>query len=162
MFLKKHKECSNKHMTQFHRDNIESEWQDLVEEFPHIFLEPSEEVIEMYESYKDREFKDFPNSLEQCCNLRYGFECPIEWKDIIREFCQEMDNLMTEARNAGHDFKYCSFILKQKFGSCRDQGTTSGVDADKYHSRRCDISERLYTKSLSIKRNTKQNFKHKN
>ena len=139
-------------MTQFHIDNIEPEWQDLAQEFPHIFLDPSPEVIKMFERYKNAEFKDFPDSLDQCCNLRYGFECPIEWKGIIREFCQEMDAIMTEAKHAGDDFKYCSFILKEKFGSCRDQGSSFGQDANKYHLAWSDASHRLYEKSIKYDR----------
>jgi hypothetical protein len=137
-------------MTQFHKNNIDEEWMDLVNDYPHIFLEPSPEVLEMFNEYSDREFKDFPDTLQECCNLRYGFECPIEWKGIIREFCEEMDLLMKTAKENGDDFKYCTFILKQKFGTCRDQGSSFGVDASKYYPQWRDAAGRLYNKSLNI------------
>jgi hypothetical protein len=137
-------------MTQFHKNNIDEEWADLAYEYRHIFIDPSPEVLNLYNLYKDKEFKDFPNTLEECCNLRYGFECPIEWKGIIREFCEEINECMIRARLAGDDFQYFSFILKAKFGTCRDQGTIFGADKAKYYDEYHKISERLYEKSIDI------------
>lgn len=136
-------------MTQFHISNIEPEWLDLVNEFPHIFLELSPEIIGLFKQFNGE--GDFPNTLEECCNLRYSFECPVEWKGIIREFCLEMDELMNLAKENGHDFRYYPFILKEKFGSCRDQGIIVGEDREKYRKCWNIISSKLYDKSLKIK-----------
>jgi len=138
-------------MIQFSKSNIEPEWQDLVDEFPHIILDPSPEVLELWEKYKDEKYSGFPNDKEDLCNLRYSFECGIHWKGIIRDFFLEIDALMEEAEVNGDDFKYYPFILKEKFDTCRDQGSTFGKDKQKYNEKYREISERLYTRSIDIK-----------
>lgn len=136
-------------MIEFHKNNIKDEWQDLVNEFPHICLEPSEEIIEIFEERKD--IDGYPKSLDEYCNLRYGIECPIEWKGIIREFFQEMDDMMKQANENGDDFKYYTFILKEKFRQCVDQGAIFGKDRHKYYHQWCDAGGRLMEKSKKIK-----------
>jgi hypothetical protein len=138
-------------MIQFHRNEIDEEWWDLVNEFPHIFLEPSPEVLSLYEEYKDAEYSGFPNNKEDLCNLRFGFECNIKWKEIIREFCLEMDEIHRKAKENGDEAFYCTFILKEKFGTCRDQGTMFGKDKTKYYKDWSEASHRLYEKSTKIK-----------
>lgn len=135
-------------MIEFHKNNIEDEWQDLVNEFPHICLEPSKEIVKIFEERKD--IDGYPKSLDEYCNLRYSIECPIEWKGIIREFFQEMEDLMKQAKENGDDFKYCTFILKQKFGACVDQGSTFGNDKEKYYKQWRDAAHRLYEKSTKF------------
>lgn len=131
---------------QFHRKNITPDWYDLVEEFPEIFLHPSKEVSSYYEQYGTGE-RDFPMNLEDVCNLRYGFECNIGWKSIIWEFCEKVRALSERAREHGHEAYYKSFILKEKFGSLRDQGDWEGKDAKLYYDDYRKISHEMEEKS---------------
>jgi len=137
-------------MVQFHKENIDPEWQDLVEEFPCLILEPSPSVLELFRDYGDEKFPSFPNRKEDLCNLRFGFECGVGWKGIIRDFFSEVSELMAEAETNGHDFMYRPFILKSKFKTCRDQGDIFGRDATLYRDRYYEISERLFDKSTKI------------
>ena len=111
---------------QFKRDEITPEWMDLCEEFPEIFLEPSQEVLDIYkENYKIEDAD--PNTL---CNLRFGVEVGgTGWKKIIREFCVKIRELIAHAKTNGHEIGYKTFILKEKFGELRDQGEFYGRDA---------------------------------
>ena len=137
-------------MMQFHKDNIDEEWKDLTEEFPEIFLNPSPEVIKLYNEFKDKP-SAMPKNLEDLCNLRFGFECPIEWKGIIRDFCLKVDEIRKKAQANGDEAYYCSFILKSKFGTCRDQGTFFGKDKAKYSSLYYKASQALFDASMKIK-----------
>jgi hypothetical protein len=133
-------------MIEFHINNIDEEWMDLAQEFPKIFLELSPEILEYFPPEKlDKEL--YPNGLKDLCNLRYGFECHIKWKDIIREFAQEMEQIRLDAEAIGEEAYYCSFILKNKWGRCTDQGSMFGKDRAKYRQRWIDASRKLYDKS---------------
>lgn len=117
-------------MTQFHKNNITPAWQDLVNEFPEIFLELSEEVQALFDEYHD--IGSMPRNIEDVCNLRYGFECNIGWKNLIWKFCEKVRELSKKAEGNGHEAFYKSFILKEKFASLRDQGDWLGKDRDLY------------------------------
>jgi hypothetical protein len=136
-------------MTQFHIENVTGPWVSLVEEYPHIYREPSPEVYEMWQKYGKS--GDMPRNADDLCNLRYGFECPDEAYPLVKMFSEEIDALMKKSKSNGHDFKYWSFILKTKFGTLRDQGDTGGADRDIYHNEYREISERLYSRSLDCK-----------
>ena len=131
---------------QFKRENIEPEWMDLVEEFPEIFLEPSQEVLDIYtEQYKSQGVE--PSEL---CNLRFGFECNIGWKTVIREFCVKIRELIATAKSKGHDIGYKTFILKEKFGELRDQGDFYGPDSLLYRNDYNIISREMEDASTHI------------
>ena len=132
---------------QFHKNNIGPEWQDLVNEFPEIFLELSPQVLEMFEEYGG---KGFPETLEECCNLRYGAECDIGWKNIIREFCFKIRELVNTAKENGHEIYYKTFILKEKFGTLRDQGDFGGKDSKLYRDEYRKISADLENASHTV------------
>jgi hypothetical protein len=140
-------------MMQFHKDNITEAWKDLTEEFPEIFLNPSPEVLNLCNEFKDKP-SSMPKNLEDLCNLRFGFECPIEWKGIIRDFCLKVDAIRKNAQANGDEAYYCAFILKSKFGTCRDQGTFFGKDKEKYSSLYYEASQALFDESMKIKPET--------
>lgn len=132
-------------MTQFHRENIEGPWVSLAQQYPHIYLDPSPNVHEIWNEYKGR--GDTPKDKKDLCNLRYGFEMPDEAFPLVKQFTEEIDALMKKAKDNGHDFHYWSFILKTKFGTIRDQGDIGGVDAHLYRKEYYDISHKLYERS---------------
>ncbi len=108
---------------QFCKKDVQPELVDVLEEFPKIFLEPSTEVSNYYEKYgKDL----FPRS--ELCNLRSGFEHGVGWKEILRGFCREIQDLCDKAAANGDKFQYKGFIIKEKFGEFTPQGD---VDCDK-------------------------------
>ena len=131
---------------QFHRNNITEGWQDLVKEFPEIFLEPSEVILDMFRQYEGLGY--FPATLEECCNLRYGFECGIGWKNVIRQFCTDIRELVNFAKEKGHEICYKTFILKEKFGELRDQGDFYGADVAMYRDQYWNLSRKMETESL--------------
>ena len=133
--------------TQFHRDNIEPEWQDLVNEFPEIFLDPSPAVIEMFDQHHG---KGFPSTLENCCNLRYSAECDVGWKMLIWGFCEKMRELQQFAQSNHHEIHYKTFILKEKLGQLRDQGDFYGPEAHLYRALYQDISSTMENKSYQV------------
>lgn len=137
-----------KQMTQFHKNNIDPEWSDLAVEFSEFIFEPSPFVIEMTEKWAGT--GDWPDSIEDCCNLRYGFECGVGWKEIIREHFISIRNLIENAKNNGHEIYYKACILKQKFGSCRDQGDFYGADSKIYYKEYTDLISSLYEKSTKV------------
>ena len=129
---------------EFHRNNIEPEWQDLVEEYPEIFLEPSEYVLDLYNThYANNDDENLPKSLDEVSNLRYSFECSIGWKEIIRDFCKKIRALVEYAKSEGHEIVYKTCILKEKFGSISDQGDFYGEDARLYYADYRKISNEL-------------------
>lgn len=119
-------------LAQFRRENIEPAWQDLVNDFPEIFLEPSPHLIEIYNQAVERGNDSL--KLEDMCNLRFSFECGIGWKNIIREFCYKIRELVNTAKQNGHEIHFKTFILKEKFGIMRNQGVLYGKDRDLYVS----------------------------
>lgn len=133
-------------MKEFDRKNIGLEWVELSLEFPEIFLEPSPEVLQMF----NEKHPLVPDKVEELCNLRYGFECGIGWEQIIREFCEDIRKLVQIAKDNGHEIHYKTFILKQKFGEIRDQGDFYGPDANMYYDDYRAISYELERKSSGI------------
>jgi hypothetical protein len=61
-----------------------------------------------------------------------------------------MDKLMDRASANGHDFRYHTFIMKSKFGTCRNQGDIFGVDRHLYRDDYHKLSELLTNKSSKI------------
>lgn len=99
---------------QFDKSEIGPEFQELVNEFPEIFLEPSDTV-------KSLDWRS--NEPEDLCNLRYGFEHGAGWIGILREFCTKARALVERERAAGDtQAGVYSFIVKEKFGELRWQG----------------------------------------
>jgi len=133
-------------MTQFHRENIDGPWVSLAEQYPHIYLDPSPNVYELWNAHG--EYGDMPKNADDLCNLRYGFECPDEAYPFVKQFTEEIQALMDKAKSNNHDFKYWSFILKIKFGTIRDQGDIGGADVHLYKDEYYKISEKLYERSV--------------
>lgn len=122
---------------QFLKSNIEDEWMDLCEEFPEFIFELSPYVEEWYDNYSAQcQMSD----KSELCNLRYGFECGIGWKTIIREYFTQIRDLIKKARSFGHDIHYKACIMKEKFGSLRDQGDFYGRDYNIYYKQYYDLS----------------------
>lgn len=117
---------------QFHKDNIEEDWWDLVNEFPEFILDPSPEVEEWYNDSLLSDGQSMPTDKSQLCNLRYGFECDIGWKEIIREYFKEIQKLLEKARLNGDEVFYKTCIFKEKFGELRDQGDFYGKNYKEY------------------------------
>jgi len=136
-------------MRQFDRQNIDPEWMDLVNDFPEIFIEPSPEVIDYFAESTVKGWENTAKTYDELVNLRYGFECSIGWKQIIREFCLEIRELIQKAKDAGDEIHFKTFILKEKFGECANQGDLYGPDRDKYWKEYCAIDNRLSKKSLN-------------
>jgi hypothetical protein len=130
---------------EFLKSNISEEWMDLVEEFPQIFLELSPLVESRLVDYP----KIYTNR-DELSNLRFGFECGVGWKSIIREFCVEITDLIQSAKDAGHEIHYKTCIMKEKFGDLRDQGHFYGPDAELYRQKYYDISENMEEKSRYV------------
>lgn len=133
---------------QFHKNLITPEWLDLVNEFPEIFLDPSPEVMDLYKDYQDAEYSGFPNNKEDLCNLRYGFECDVGWKEIIRDFCVKVRELINKAKENGHEIHHKTFILKEKFGGLRNQGSFYGPDKGLYRDEFYKLDNELEDKSM--------------
>jgi hypothetical protein len=117
---------------EFLKSNISAEWWDLVNEFPEFTLELSPYVEEWYDKYHDF-CPEVSMKIEDLTNLRYGFECGIGWKEIIREYFIEMRKLLARAKDNGHDVHYKTCIFKEKFGELRDQGDFYGDDRKLYY-----------------------------
>lgn len=129
---------------EFLRTSIDPEWKDLVEEFPEIFLEPSPEVL------GDFKRRNHPVVIDQICNLRYGFECDIGWKEIIRDFCVKTRDLVNAAKSNGHEIHFKTFILKEKLGGLRNQGFFYGPDYRLYYEQFRKIDSELEAKSYTV------------
>ena len=109
---------------EFVKENVKEEWLPVIEEFPEIFLKPSEYVENVWDAYyQTRGIKK-----EDLVNLRYGFEHGIGWKEIVRGFCEDMEALKQKAKENGDHFQYKGCIMKEKFGTFTPQGD---VEADK-------------------------------
>jgi hypothetical protein len=137
-------------MNQFDRKNITPEWVGLVNEFPEIFLEPSPDVLNYFAEAVVKGWNNTAETYDDLCNLRYGFECDIGWKEIIRVFCIEIRELIQKAKDVGDEIHFKTFILKEKFGECHSQGDFYGPNRDKYWKDYCVIVSRLLDKSLSV------------
>lgn len=131
---------------QFDKNEITPEWWDLVDEYPEIFLDPSPEVLGWFEECQGARY--FTNKKEDLVNLRFGFECDIGWKEIIREFCADVRKLVEKARANGHEIHHKTFILKEKFGSLRNQGCFYGPDKDLYKDEFYKLDNELEDKSM--------------
>lgn len=138
-----------KRWIQFHKDNIQEEWEDFVNMFPTFFMEPSPSIIE---STNNGEYgKNWPNTLEECCNLRYGVECPIEWKSLLIEYFTYIDSMLRHAEVVGDDVHYKGCILKEKWHVFEDQGDFYGKDYKKYVGEYDDLKSKAREASKVIK-----------
>jgi len=132
-------------MKEFDRASIKPEWLDVVEEYPEIFLEPSPDVLDWYHAYNGQ--VQVPQ-FEELCNLRYGFEMDVGWKEIIREFCSNMRKLIQKAKDNGHEIYFKTFILKEKFGEIANQGKFYGQYRELYWEDYKDLQHKLVLDSL--------------
>lgn len=131
---------------EFKKAHIEEEWMDLVNEFPEFILELSPYVETWYESMIKHceKFNLTPITKEDLTNLRYGFECSIGWKELIREYFTEVRKLMQKVELNGHDVHYKTCIFKEKFGELVDQGDFYGDDRNLYIKEFNEIGKILY------------------
>ena len=109
---------------EFIKQNLEEEWLPVIEQFPKIFLEPSQYVSDCYEKY----YKHQDILKEDLVNLRYGFEHGIGWKDLIIGLCQDLQQLADKAISEGNTFQYKGCIIKEKFGQLTPQGDIEQSD----------------------------------
>ena len=70
---------------EFLKQNLSEIWLPVIEQFPKIFLEPSEYVQGVYDNFYNVE----GIAQDQLVNLRYGFEHGVGWKDIVIGFCED-------------------------------------------------------------------------
>lgn len=133
---------------EFLKEHLKEDWLPVVEQFPKIFLEPSEYVSDCYEKY----YKSKGVSKEDLVNLRYGFEHGIGWKDIVIGFCEEVQQLADKAAAEGHTFQYKGCIMKEKFGQFRPQGDIEKSDGawEIYFREYYDICNKWEDKSLKV------------
>lgn len=129
-------------MKQFTKDNLEPEWIPVVEEFPKIFLEKSDHINQWT--------KDEPQ--ENVVNLRFGFEHGLGWKEIVRGFCKDVQDLADKAEANGDTFQYKGCIMKEKFGRFTPQGDidTSEGAWEKYREEYYDICNKWESKSYTV------------
>ena len=132
--------------------NIGEEWMDLVNEFPEFILELSPYTNEWYCAHVlyAKNFNRIPPSKELICNLRYGFECGIGWKNIIRDYFFQIRNLLNTAKENGDEIHYKTFIFKEKFGELRDQGDFYGPARIEYWDDYVKLDKILLSKSVSV------------
>ena len=132
--------------------NIGEESMDLVDEFPEFILDISPYVNEWYgEQVLYAENVDrIPPAKELICNLRYGFECGIGWKNVIREYFSQIRNLINTAKENGDEIFYKTFIFKEKFGELRDQGDFYGPARREYWDDYVKLDKTLLDKSMLV------------
>jgi hypothetical protein len=138
-----------KRIREFDVSNITDDWMPLVKKYPEIFLEPSPAVLNIFAEGVIKLWEGIPDKAEELCNLRYGFECGIGWFNIIDNFCESIQNLLDKTRANGHEVFYKTFILKEKFGECRNQGDFYGKDYQLYMDEYDTILEKLVEDSLA-------------
>ena len=100
-------------MREFLKEHIAPEMIEVMEEYPEIFLEASTYIKSHTAGY---------DSNAEICNLRYGFEHGIGWKEIVRGFCADIREFCTRT---GASYKAC--IMKEKFGMFTPQGDWSNL-----------------------------------
>jgi len=124
-------------MKQFDREGIQTEMLDVINEYPEIFLEPSEEVLQWYYAYKDS--GGVPSKKEDLVNLRFGIEFGNGWKEVLRGFCKDIREFVNAQKELGINISYKSCIMKEKFGMFTPQGDLEG-----------DTSKELYEEFYKI------------
>jgi len=140
-------------LNQFHKNNLKEQWEiDLANDFPEFFLEPSEEVLKIWEEY--HETGDMPRNKEDLCNLRYGMEFRSGWSGIARDHFESIRKLIQKAKDNGHDLGYKGFIIKQKWHTLRDQSDLIGEDRKLYYKEYSNLVEDLYDKSTKVDEKT--------
>lgn len=135
---------------EFLKSNIGKEWIDLVEEFPEFIFDLSPYVESWFGVYTENAKKYNLEVVDKkdLCNLRYGFECGVGWKELVREYFTEVRRLVLKAKSNGHDIHYRTFIFKEKFGEIRDQGDFYGDDRSLYIQEFYKIGDILYESIL--------------
>jgi hypothetical protein len=96
----------------------------IIKDYPKIYLEPDPRLIG---DLRDREFN--PHA-PYYCNLRFGFECKSGWERLISQLSSIADSLCADLRSSGRqpNARITAFIVKQKFGTLRWQGTDNLVE----------------------------------
>lgn len=133
---------------EFLKQNLSQIWLPVIEQFPKIFLEPSEYVQGVYDNFYNVE----GIKKEDLVNLRYGFEHRDGWKDIVIGFCEDMQALADKAAAEGHTFQYKGCIIKEKFGQFTPQGDLEKSNGawEIYRDEYYDICRKWEEKSLTV------------
>ncbi len=137
------------HAKQFHIENVSPDMMEIVLEFPRIFLEPSNEVMEYFNECKSDRMCD---DITKLVNLRFGFEHGNGWKEIVRGFCKDIQDLCNEAAVNGDVIQYKGCIIKEKWGEFTPQGD---VECDKetwkkYRTKYYAICNKWKDKSITV------------
>jgi hypothetical protein len=84
--------------------------------------------------------------------LRYGFEHGNGWKEIVRGFCREIQDLCDKASANGDRFQYKGCIMKEKFGEFTPQGDYEydKLSWEKYRDAYYTICNKWEEKSLTV------------
>ena len=137
---------------EFLKSHITEEWMDLFEDFPEFVFELSRDVYSWWQETLifAKSEDQMPPELSELCNLRYGAECDIGWKNLIREYFLNIRALINEAKENGDEIHYKCCILKEKLGELRDQGDFYGPDYKKYSSRYQVLSSELKIASRKV------------
>lgn len=122
-------------MRQFDIAYAKEEMLDVVHEFPKIFLEPSKEVLMWFGNHPEVTCE----KREDLVNLRFGFEHGSGWKEIVRGFCKDVQELSDRLQEKGFDCQYKGFIMKEKFGEFTPQGDWDGDFPKEYWGEYYDI-----------------------
>jgi hypothetical protein len=139
---------------EFTKGNIEEQWEwDLINEFPEFFLEISDQVMNIYNKWLDKNDPNFPK-VEDLVNLRSGFEFHSSWKGIMRDHLLAIRKLIQQAKENSHEISYKGFIMKEKFNTLRDQGDIVGKDRELYKNQYYDLVDELYRISSNLNRST--------
>lgn len=133
---------------EFLKQNLSEIWLPVIEQFPKIFLEPSEYVQGVYDNFYNVE----GIAQDDLVNLRYGFEHGVGWKDIVIGFCEDMQALADKAAAEGHTFQYKGCIIKEKFGQFTPQGDLEKSKGawEIYRDEYYDICSKWEEKSLTV------------
>jgi hypothetical protein len=96
-----------------------------IKDYPKIYLEPDPRFLK---DVRDRD-RDFNPHARYFCNLRFGFECKSGWERLISRLSSVADELCADLRASGRqpNARITAFIVKEKFGTLRWQGTDNLV-----------------------------------
>jgi hypothetical protein len=97
----------------------------IIQDYPRIYLEPDPLTLG---DLRDRRYNPHAPFY---CNLRLGFEgCKIGWEKLITQLSAVAESLREDLQSSGRQPKarITAFIVKEKFGGLRFQGTNNLVN----------------------------------